>query len=66
MNDVLSERIRRTLPQDRPGSLTRAENADLLAYMLSTAAYPAGKMTLDAQGGALTRVKILMYRPTAK
>jgi quinoprotein glucose dehydrogenase len=64
--DALFERMRTSMPQDRPGSLTRAENADILAYMLSTAAYPAGKMTLDAQGGALTRVKILMYRPAAK
>ena len=64
--DALLERMRTSMPQDRPGSLTRSENAALLAYMLSTAAYPAGKMTLDAQGGALTRVKILMYRPTPK
>jgi cytochrome c len=66
MLDALFERMRTSMPQDRPGSLTRAENADILAYMLNTAAYPAGKMTLDAQGGALTRVKILMYRPTPK
>jgi hypothetical protein len=58
--------MRSSMPPDRPGSLTRAENADILAYLLSTAAYPAGTMTLDAQGGALTRVKILMYRPAAK
>ena len=64
--DALFERMRTSMPQDRPGSLTRAENADLLAYMLSTAAYPSGKMTLDAQGGALTRVTIVMYRPASK
>ena len=63
--DALFERMRMSMPQDRPGSLTRAENADILAYMLSTAAYPAGKMTLDAQGGARTRGRILMYRPAA-
>jgi S-disulfanyl-L-cysteine oxidoreductase SoxD len=64
--DALFERMRTSMPQDRPGSLTRAENADILAYMLSAAAYPAGKMTLDAQGGALTRVRVLMYRPAPK
>ena len=64
--DALFERMRTSMPQDRPGSLTRAENADILAYMLSAAEYPAGKMTLDAQGGALTRVKVLMYRPAPK
>jgi hypothetical protein len=54
------------MPQDRPGSLTRAENADILAYMLRAGTYPAGKLTLDSQGGALTRIKVLMYRPDSK
>jgi mono/diheme cytochrome c family protein len=64
--DALFERIRTSMPQDRPGSLTRAENADILAYMLRAGAYPAGKLSLDAQGGALTRIKVLMYRPDPK
>ena len=64
--DALFERIRTSMPQDRPGSLTRAENADILAYMLGAGTYPAGKLTLDSQGGALTRIKVLMYRPDAR
>jgi quinoprotein glucose dehydrogenase len=64
--DAMFERMRTSMPLDRPGSLTRTENADLLAYMLRAAEYPAGTMTLDAQGGALTRVKVLMYRPVPK
>ena len=61
--DALFERMRTSMPQDRPGSLTRAENTDLLAYMLRVAKYPAGATTLDAQGGALTRIRVMMYRP---
>ena len=64
--DALFERIRTSMPQDRPGSLTRAENTDILAYMLSVGTYPAGKLTLESQGGALNRIKVLMYRPEAK
>ena len=64
--DALFERMRITMPLDRPGSLTRPENADILAYLLRVAAYPSGKMTLDPQGGALTRVRMLMYRPDPK
>ena len=64
--DKLFERMRTSMPLDRPGALTRAENADILAYLLRVADYPAGKMTLDAQGGALTRVKVVMYRPDPK
>ena len=64
--DALFERIRTSMPQDRPGSLTRAENADILAYMLRAGSYPAGTLSLDSQGGALMRIKVLMYRPDAK
>jgi quinoprotein glucose dehydrogenase len=64
--DALFERIRTSMPLDRPGSLTRAENGDVLAYMLRAAEYPAGTTTLDAQGGALTRVRVVIYRPVAK
>ena len=61
--DALFQRIRTSMPQDSPGSLTRAENADVLAYMLRVAKYPAGMVPLDGQGGALTRIRVLMYRP---
>ena len=64
--DKLFERMRTSMPQDRPGSLTRTENADVLAYLLRAADFPTGTMTLDAQGGALTRVKVVMYRPDPK
>ena len=64
--DALFERMRTSMPQDRPGALTRTENADILAYLLRVGAFPSGKMTLDAQGGALIRVRVLMYRPDPK
>ena len=64
--DALFERMRTSMPQDRPGRSRAPENADILAYMLRAGGYPAGKLTLDAQGGALTRIKVLMYRPDAK
>ena len=40
-----------------------ADNIDILARMLETGGYPAGKTALDAQAGALVRIKVLMYRP---
>src|SRR5512140_1319470 len=33
--DDLFERIRRSMPQDRPGKLSRQVNVDILAYVLS-------------------------------
>ena len=61
--DALFERMRSSMPQDAPGSLSRAQNADVLAYMLKTGGYPAGQAALDPQAGALARIKVLMYRP---
>jgi S-disulfanyl-L-cysteine oxidoreductase SoxD len=61
--DALFERMRSSMPQDAPGSLSRAQNADILAHMLKIGGYPAGQTTLDPQAGALTRIKVLMYRP---
>ena len=61
--DALFQRMRMSMPQDSPGSLSRAQNADILAHILRVGGYPAGQSPLDAQGGALTRITILMYRP---
>ena len=46
--------MRSTMPQDKPGSLSRAQNADILAHMLHAGGFPAGPMPLDGQAGALS------------
>ena len=59
----LFERIRTSMPQTNPGSLTRAQTADVLAHMLKVGGFPAGDMALDGQPGALTQTKFLTYKP---
>ena len=61
--EALFDRMRSTMPQDKPGSLSRAQNADILAHMLQVGGYPAGPMPLDGQAGALTPITIRMYKP---
>ena len=61
--DALFERIRTSMPQDAPGSLSRAQNADILAHMLRVSGYPAGEGDLASQSGALARIRVLTYRP---
>ena len=61
--DSLFERMRSSMPADKPGSLSRAQNADLLAHILNVGGYPAGDAALDGQAGALTTVTIRMYKP---
>ena len=59
----LFERIRMSMPQDNPGSLSRAQNADIIAHMLHVGGYPAGSTPLEGQAGALTGIKVLTYKP---
>ena len=54
----LFERIRVSMPADRPGKLTREQDADILAYMLSMNQFPAGKAELDHQTEALKQIRI--------
>jgi mono/diheme cytochrome c family protein len=61
--EALLDRIRTTMPQDKPGSLSRAQNADILAHMLHVGGFPAGPMPIDGQAGALATVTIRLYKP---
>jgi S-disulfanyl-L-cysteine oxidoreductase SoxD len=56
LNDLF-ERIRVSMPQDQPGSLSRQQNADVLAFMLSAGKYPAGKSELPKEGEVLKTIK---------
>jgi mono/diheme cytochrome c family protein len=59
----LFERMRMSMPQDKPGSLSRAQNADILAYMLKVGGFPAGAQELDGQPGALATITFRLYKP---
>jgi mono/diheme cytochrome c family protein len=54
----LFERIRISMPADRPGKLTREQDADVLAYMLSVSEFPAGKTELEHQTEVLKQIRI--------
>ncbi|HUI55224.1 MAG TPA: cytochrome c [Bryobacteraceae bacterium] len=54
----LFDRIRKTMPQDNPGRLTRQQDADILAYMLALNRFPAGKTELPPQSEVLQQIKI--------
>src|SRR6202158_5126173 len=49
----LFERIRISMPQNAPGSLSRQQNADILAFILSAAKFPAGTSELPKEAGIL-------------
>jgi S-disulfanyl-L-cysteine oxidoreductase SoxD len=57
----LFERARTTMPQNAPGSLSRQQNADILAYILDVGKFPAGDKPLDPT--ALAGITYRTYKP---
>ena len=53
----LFERIRKSMPQDDPGKLSRQQNADILAFMFSANKFPTGKTDLDRETEVLKLIK---------
>jgi mono/diheme cytochrome c family protein len=59
----LFERIRRTMPQNRPGRLSREVNTEITAYMLNFNRFPAGKKELPSSTEALKMIRIEANKP---
>ena len=62
----LFERMRVSMPQNAPGSLSRQQNADILSYMLFKANVPAGKTELPTQTEVLKGIKFMASKPAAQ
>ncbi len=54
----LFEKQQTSMPADRPGQLSGAENAEIVAYLLQYNQYPAGAVELAASAEALRGIKI--------
>jgi hypothetical protein len=52
----LFDRIRISMPADRPGSLSRQEDADVVAYILQFNQFPAGKEELPREVQVLKQI----------
>ena len=59
-------RIRTTMPQNKPGSLSREKNTLVLSYLLSVSQFPAGKTDLPQQKEVLDQIKIDAQKPDKK
>jgi S-disulfanyl-L-cysteine oxidoreductase SoxD len=58
----LFERIQTTMPADAPGTLKPPETADVMAFILSKAAFPAGETELPADAAALKEITFVAPR----
>ena len=57
--DDLFERIRVSMPQDKPGTLSRQQSADVVAFVLSVNTSPAGQAELPREADALKIIRIV-------
>lgn len=54
----LFDRTRSTMPQSKPGSLSREANAEILAYVLSANQFPTGKTDMPQASEVLKEIRI--------
>lgn len=59
----LYDRVRTTMPQNDPQSLTREEYADVLAFLLKTNGFPVGSQPLDKRSEVLATIGITAEKP---
>src|SRR5436190_24073204 len=53
---AMFDRVRLSMPQDRPGTMTRLQVAELLAFILRANKFPAGKTELARQTDLLNAI----------
>lgn len=60
---VLHDRILSSMPSDTPGVYTRAEMADVIAYVLSFNGFPAGASELQSSSDSLKAILLTTMKP---
>lgn len=59
----LLDKMQTTMPADKPGQLSRARNADILAFLLASNDFPAGPKELPSDAAALARIRFVAAKP---
>jgi len=59
----LFERVRISMPQNAPGSLSGQQNADILAFMFKANKFPAGAAEMPKEAGILKQIKFEVKKP---
>lgn len=62
----LFDRIRVSMPQGNPGSLSRQQNADILSYLLHFNKFPSGKAELQKDSELLKQIRFEAEKPNGK
>jgi len=59
----LFERVRISMPQNAPGSLSGQQNADVLSFVFTSNKFPAGTSELPKEAGILKQIKFEVKKP---
>ncbi len=59
----LFERIRISMPPEDPESVSRAQKADILAFLLKASHFPTGKVELASQTERLRDIRFVATKP---
>ena len=59
----LFERVRISMPQNSPGSLSGQQNADILSFVLSANKFPSGTTEMPKEAGILKTIKFEVKKP---
>jgi mono/diheme cytochrome c family protein len=59
----LFEKIQTSMPADRPGQLSRLQNADILALLLNSNGFPAGQKELSSDAATLQKIRYESSKP---
>jgi len=62
----LFDRTRSTMPQNKPGTLSRETGAEIMAYLLSANQFPEGKEALPQASEVLREIRIEAIKPERK
>jgi mono/diheme cytochrome c family protein len=54
--DDLFEKIQTSMPADKPGTLSRDQNADILAFLFMSNGFPAGQKDLPTDAAVLAKI----------
>lgn len=61
----LADRIRISMPADRPGTMPRNQIADVVSFMLKANKFPAGEAELPPEVIALKQIRITHEKPAS-
>lgn len=53
----LLDKMQTSMPADKPGSLSREQNADILAFLLAQNGFPVGQTALPSDAALLATIK---------